>query len=68
MDNFTLVVIIISAIFLIIGVYLLVKQRLPGLGFFLVIFAIALLIGIGMEPEGFKHGIQKAMKAVSSII
>ena len=57
MNIFTIIVLCLAAGLLITGAVLLKKNIKPILGFFLLIIALILLIGVTMDPKGFENGI-----------
>lgn len=52
MTLFTIIVLSLAVALLVTGAILLKKNLKPILGFFLLIFALALFIGITMDPSG----------------
>jgi hypothetical protein len=67
MDVFTIIILSIAAILLISGIILLAKNIKPIMGFFFLVFAIALIIGILMDPGNFKRGIYSAWQAIGNL-
>ena len=57
MTIFTIIVLSLAVVLLITGAVLLKKNIKPILGFILLIFALALFIGVTMDPKGFQNGI-----------
>lgn len=67
MSLFTIIVISIAGILFITGVILMAKNIKPIMGFFCVVFALALLIGVLMDPKGFEAGIRGVWTTVGNI-
>ena len=67
MNLFTIIVLSITALLFIIGIILMAKNIKPIMGFFCLVFALALLIGILMDPAGFERGIRGVFDSVQSI-
>ena len=71
MDIFTqplvIIVISITAILFIVGIVLMAKNIKPIMGFFCLVFALALLIGVLMDPKGFESGVRGAWTTVSNL-
>jgi hypothetical protein len=64
---FMIIVICIAAVLLVTGIILLAKNIKPIMGFFFLVFAIALLIGVLMDPKNFQYGVTSAWNAIGNI-
>ena len=70
MDFFTpltIIVVSICGLLFIIGIILMAKNIKPIMGFFCLVFALALLIGVLMDPKGFEAGIRGVFTTVQNI-
>jgi hypothetical protein len=67
MSFFTIVVLIIDALLFITGIILMAKNIKPIMGFFCLVFALALLIGILMDQRGFEAGVRSVFTSVQNL-
>lgn len=64
MNLFTIIVLSLAVVLLVTGAILLKKNVRPILGFFLLIFALALFIGITMDPKGFEREVTGIVRLI----
>lgn len=59
LDNFLIVVIAIVLTLMIIGIILMARNIRPILGLLLLIFAVAMIIGVSYDEKGLKRELNK---------
>jgi hypothetical protein len=67
MSLFTIIVVSISGLLFLTGIFLMVKNIKPIMGFFCLVFALALLIGVLMDPVNFEKGIRSVWTTVQNV-
>jgi hypothetical protein len=67
MSLFTIIIISIVGLLFLTGIILMAKNIKPIMGFFCLVFALALLIGVLMDPKGFESGIRGVWVTVQNI-
>jgi uncharacterized membrane protein len=67
MSLFTIIVLCIDGLLFITGIILMAKNIKPIMGFFCLVFALALLIGILMDQRGFEAGVRGVFTSIQNI-
>jgi len=67
MSLFTIIIISISGLLFLTGIFLMARNIKPIMGFFCLVFALALLIGVLMDPVNFERGIRGVWTTVQNI-
>jgi hypothetical protein len=67
MSLFTIIIISISGLLFLTGIFLMAKNIKPIMGFFCLVFALALFIGVLMDPVNFERGIKGVWTSVQNM-